>query len=424
MDDRRAGQVAVGAALIALVWHLWFLHAYPFNFAYDSFQRWAGRDHVLVQTWLPATQAVVWAVVALGGGIEAARLALSVIAAVAVGLGARLAGRLGGGAGALLYLGVATFGPTTSVTSGIYQEGTFLLVLCAGLGLAAQGRLVAADLALGAAGLVRYEAWPYLAIWALWRQQEARRAGRWAPEAALAGWGAALWLILHEGLGLRGAAMSPQDLHDWDGLLARFDLGAWASDVGKLAVNMAQTGAWLWLGLGAWGAWLGRDRPLVRLVAAWLGVQVAFTGAWIAGLEMSSNRMQVVPVMLAALLAAPAAERIGRRPLVLRLLVLGLLGWGVWSSLDDGNRKVREFKPERVALQQMAACPDCVWWVVPRQGLGSRTRHDGCEVLQGLSPMRHGVDFWCAAWPDTAPHEAEATGRVIYNGKGYDVTVP
>ena len=45
--------VAFALRLIAII--LW-----PDAFQFDAYQRWAGRDHLFVQVWLPATQSIVW----------------------------------------------------------------------------------------------------------------------------------------------------------------------------------------------------------------------------------------------------------------------------------------------------------------------------------------------------------------------------
>ena len=39
----------------------------PDAYQFDAYQRWAGRDHLYIQVWLPATQTLVWLVGKLGG---------------------------------------------------------------------------------------------------------------------------------------------------------------------------------------------------------------------------------------------------------------------------------------------------------------------------------------------------------------------
>ena len=58
-------------------------------------------------------------------------------------------------------------------------------------------------------------------------------------------------------------------------------------------------------------------------------------------------------------------------------------------------------RAETEALRLMGDCPGCIWWVVPRPKAGTRARHDGCEVIQGISDMVEGEDFYCASWVDS-----------------------
>ena len=47
--------------------------AVPTNYSFDGFQRWAGRDHLLVQDWLPLTQSILVLNEALGGDLYSAQ---------------------------------------------------------------------------------------------------------------------------------------------------------------------------------------------------------------------------------------------------------------------------------------------------------------------------------------------------------------
>jgi hypothetical protein len=138
-------------------------------------------------------------------------------------------------------------------------------------------------------------------------------------------------------------------------------------------------------------------------------VQLAAVACWMVGLESSIYRMQVVPGVLLGVFAAVLVGWIwvwtggpGRPgPLVRGLLVLGVLAMGargVHTAHWNAKRSIRSVGEELELVQQVAACTDCRWWLEPRQGLGTRDRHDGCEILQGLTELRHGEDFWCAAW--------------------------
>ncbi len=73
LTDPRAP--ALAALLLALILRTWLVLAWPENYAFDGFQRWAGRDHLLVREWLPLTQSVVWVVHREGGGVVAMKLA-------------------------------------------------------------------------------------------------------------------------------------------------------------------------------------------------------------------------------------------------------------------------------------------------------------------------------------------------------------
>ena len=70
--------------VIELAVRLALLSTHPENYSMDAYQRWGGRDHLLIQGWLPATQFFVWATSSLGGGIVAMRVVLAVIGALAV----------------------------------------------------------------------------------------------------------------------------------------------------------------------------------------------------------------------------------------------------------------------------------------------------------------------------------------------------
>lgn len=383
----------------------------PVAFSFDGFQRWAAREHFLVQDWLPATQALIVALAPLGLGPT--RLGLAAVAALGFGALALVAGRVGGRAAAWLFLPVALYGPGVAWTTVLYQEGTFLAVAGVAVALALHGRERAADLVVGLLGLVRYEAWPCLLAWVAWRGDR---------RALVSAWGPALWLGVKL-LGAEGHAASPVDFADWNGLGERFRLDAWMADVVRFVGQALSTGA-----IVLWAA-----APFARgrgagLLGAWLGLQLLATLGWIAGLETATLRMQVVPAALAGTLAAVAAGRAWDRldanwgrP----LLVVGAFafaGFGLRAALDLARTEAGRVRHEVEALDQVRAiCPDCRWTIRPRRGLGTRDRHDGCEIIQGISTLRHGVDFTCEAWGDPAD---PAAGRLTWTGRGYRVDPP
>jgi hypothetical protein len=416
----RPSPPVAAAFLVALALRVGLLVRWPANIGLDGFQRWAGRDWLLVQEWLPATQGVVWAVAKIGGGPLEARVAMAVVAAAATAAGAALVEAVAGRTAAWAFVAIGAYAPFLVWTTALYQEGTFLLVAFAGLALAATGRPRLGDVVIGAVGLVRYEGWPLVALYVLWRRD---------PRALVAGWGAVAWLAGRAAFGWEGHRSSPIDYFaDWDGIADRFSWEAWGASMAWLGERAWRTGALLVLALGAAGAWIGRRRAEVVLVVATALVQIAFVAVWMVGLERATYRMLVLPVVLAgvpAAIAAAAAWERARATWARAGLVAALLGGVAYSvkEADDVTRgEMRWTRPERDALAAMAACPDCRWYVVPRTGIGPRDRHDGCELLQGVSTLRHGEDYWCAAWPEGAGGEALSDGVVAWDGKSYTVT--
>ncbi|MFZ5481536.1 MAG: hypothetical protein ACOZNI_32540, partial [Myxococcota bacterium] len=339
---------------------------------------------------------------------------------LATGAGAWLAGVMGGRDAAWAFCVAGTFGPFLLWSTGLYQEGTFLLLLFAGLALALSGRPALADVVIGGVALVRYEGWPLLAMYVLWRRD---------PRALLAGWGVLLWGVGKRVLGWEGHHPSPANyFEDWQDLGQRFSPVGWVWDVLWLSTMTFRCGGYVFLGLGALGAWVGWRRPGVRLLAAMALVQGGAVLVWMVGLERATYRMITIPVMIGAVLAALGVVHLWERaasPRRRAALAAGLVGLavvGVIDAADVARIDYRATRAERVALETMADCEDCTWYVVPRAGFGPRERHDGCELIAGLSSLRRGRDFWCAVWPGDAEHEHEATGVVRWDDGRYRVT--
>ena len=179
---RTISPTAVGF-LLALAVRLLVIGLAPWNFSFDGYQRWAGREHLLIQDWLPATQSILWLVSSAGGGVLATRIALSVVAAAAVAAGVSLARSIGGPAAGWFFVPMGLFSPFLTWSTVPYQEGTFLLFIFGAMAAALRGRLWLADLLAGAVALVRYEGWPFVAVYILWRRD---------PRALRALWGAGL----------------------------------------------------------------------------------------------------------------------------------------------------------------------------------------------------------------------------------------
>lgn len=391
-------------AAVALVVRVALVLRLPSPWHFDAYQRWAARDHLVVQVWLPATQALVWLVDQLGGGIFALRMALCLLAALVVGMGAALAGRLGGDRAGWWFLPWALFGPFVTWSTVPYQESTFLAVIFGALLLVRRAPLLA-DLLVGALALVRYEGWPLLVVWLGLRRD---------PRALACLWGAALWIALKQGGLAEPHRASPDSFADWnrlddnlrprklrflaDGLRYHLTQSAliWAIPAGVAA-------AWRWLRRG----W--RDTPF----EAWfllfaVGGQLAAVTGWAFSLGTTSGRMLVVLGMAGGVLAAVGLSQSwakwGRRGRI--ALLFTAVGTTAWSALDGWNESVTFVNMVRWEIdlaRDMSACPGDVWAMNPRTNPGPRRRHDACEVIQGVTELRAGRDFACLKWGQTQP---------------------
>ena len=142
------------------------------------------------------------------------------------------------------------------------------------------------------------------------------------------------------------------------------------------------------------------------------------------GLETATYRMQAIPgVMLGLLAASGLGMRLARAPKWMGIVALGIISLlairFIPQAHDNARRSTRSVKWEKRLVEKMDACENCSWTIKPRRRLGTRDRHDGCEIVQGLSDYRHGVDFWCTTWPGTAPFVPTHTAR--WRKKGYIV---
>lgn len=416
-------RVVLAAFALALAARLALIALVPYNYSFDGYQRWAGRDWLLVQGWLPLPQVLVWATAKLGGGVLAARVVFALVGALASAAGVVLARRLGGPAAGGFALALGLFGPLLAWSVVPYQEGLFLLLLLGGLALALAARergrgFALADLVLGALALVRYEGWPLLALYVLWRRE---------PRAALALWGVVLWLGLKAAGLTEGHRSGLVDFfEDWEGLGRRFALGPWLRDLAVLGRHALDTGTLPLLALGLPGLLLGlrRRTPGVGLLGFALLGQVGVTALWIVGLESAMVRMLVVPGMALGVLAAIALgwlwERAGR-PAQLALVAGSLLfaAWGFHSGLNNAIESTRGLRPDLELGRQMEDCEGCVFAVTPRGGLGRRDRHDGCEVVQGSTRLLAGRDFTCTTWGE--PALAGTTHLARWDGRRYEI---
>lgn len=404
---------AAGAAfVVALIFRAALILSFPIPFAYDGYERWLGRGFVLVQDWLPVTQSFIWAAAQLGAGLTETRLVMALVGATAAFAGAWAAVGLAGGdrRAAWWWLPISVFGGFASWTTVFYQEGTFIAIFYAGVAFALHGRLRLADLTFGLLGLVRYEGWPFILLYIAWRRD---------MRASLALWGIGLWIGMKLG-GVSGHRPSPVDFQDWNGIVERFDVDRQVKQTVNLVIWSFQHGCMVPFGAALVEA---RWSRLARLLFVLFAVQLGITEAWLAGLETGTSRMLVVPTML----VAPAAAALGVR-LQGRLRVAGIIGVVIFAfsqlpaAIERCSHEADRISPELRLARAMQACEGCVWWIDPRLGLGTRKRHDGCQVLAGVTEYRAGVDFFCAGWQDAAASRAafaSCTNTARWDGFGY-----
>jgi hypothetical protein len=105
--------------------------------------------------------------------------------------------------------------------------------------------------------------------------------------------------------------------------------------------------------------------------------------------------------------------------------VVGVVGFAfaqIPAAVERCAHEVRRIKPELQLIEMMDACADCVWWVDPRPRLGTRARHDGCEIIAGASDHVVGEDLYCAGWQDAAAARAAfatCTHTARWDGDAY-----
>jgi len=410
---------------IELAVRLVLLSSYPENYSMDAYQRWGGREHILIQGWLPATQSLIWLTASLGGGLFAMRLVMSVVGALAMTAGAWVARYIAGAAAGWLFIPFGLFGPFLTWSVVPYQESMFFLMLFGSLALALHAQRedrsptsrswLIADFVAGALPLVRYEGWPVTLLYIVWRQH---------PRALLAMWGAALWLGI-KWLGVETHASSPIDYADWEGLNTRFDTEILHASLTKLWTQMIDTKGVVLLPAGvlAWAHLFRSKRPWTL----WLGLvfagQVAALAGWMVGLETATYRMQAVPGVLLGLFIASSAGLLWNRRGTLGRGIIGCTGIVLAilftvQGFDNAKRSTRAVRWESRLVESMSRCTECTYLIKPRTGIGTRDRHDGCEIIQGLGMALHGAQFWCQEW-EKAPTDFQATHAARWRKGGY-----
>ena len=97
-----------------------------------------------------------------------------------------------------------------------------------------------------------------------------------------------------------------------------------------------------------------------------------------------------------------------------------MCAWTLRDVSIDLSAFNRHNRWERALVKDIKLCPGDVWSMYPRIHNGPRSRHDGCEVVQGLTNLRAGEDFNCIQWGWGGP---EATLVVTWNSQNetYDV---
>jgi hypothetical protein len=133
--------------------------------------------------------------------------------------------------------------------------------------------------------------------------------------------------------------------------------------------------------------------------------------------------MQAVPGVLLGLFAAGSAgilwAKAGR---VQRsfIALTGLVAAGAFipQGFDNARRSTRAVRWEHRLVKTMEACEDCTYLIKPRTEIGTRDRHDGCEIIQGLGNGYHGEKFWCQKWGDV-PAGYQATHAARWRKGGY-----
>jgi hypothetical protein len=422
---RPGARFGVTVFAIELGVRLALIATHPTHFSMDAYQRWGGRAHLLIQDWLPATQTMVWGVASLGGGIIATRVLMAIAGALAMTAGAWCARLIGGTAAGWLFIPVGLFGPILTWTTVPYQEGTFLMFLFGGLAfsLAARSRSLApshtlwllADLVFGGLALVRYEGWPVTVLYILWRRD---------PRASRAVWGMAVWLLI-KAMGIESHTASPVQYADWDGIVGRFDLGTFRAALARGAADLIATKGLLLLigGPVSWWLLFKQRRPAMVLLLLILLGQLAATMGWIIGLEITTIRMHAIPgVLLGLFMAAylgtrwPTLGGLGRTAVVGGALISSLAF--VDQGFNNAQQSIANVRHEARLLKKMQRCADCRFLIKPRKDIGTRDRHDGCEILQGLGTVLHGTDFWCQRW-GAAPDSFDASHAARWRKGGY-----
>ncbi len=403
--EKPSWTIPILIGIVSFLVRCWFISEWPDSFQYDAYQRWAAREHLFVQVWLPAAQIWVWLVGLLDGTPLQLRYLFAALSSLSLTLGARLAQQISNERAALFFLPMICFGPYIVWGSAPYQESTLLLLLFSAL-LLFRSHPRASDLLMGGLALVRYEGWPLLMVHLYLRRSW------WA---LLSLWGVVLYFALKiTGLAEPYAA-SPDSFDDWKGLSTLT-----LEKVPKLLRsfwNVGYNAGAFWIFGFSLLAFI--DRKLLKeetmLTFTFLG-QIAAVAGWLFSLGIAFSRMFIILTLPAAILAAAALSRswpkLGKMKFA---LVGGLLILSAWSFRDaytDHKYYRKSIRWEIELVKEIKSCPEETWAIHPRPHPGPRERHDGCEVIQGLSNLKVKDDFECLTWDWGGP---EATLKAVWN---------
>lgn len=383
----------IAVFILAFVVRIIAIFIWPHAFQFDAYQRWAGRDHLFIQVWLPATQLVVWLCGKIGMSIFGLRFVFAAMGSLALALATALAERLGGRHAALFFLPMTCFGPFLVWSTSPYQESTLLIFLFSGL-LLTELRPRLSDWMMGALALVRYEGWPLIFAHVFFRRN---------VKALVAFWGCAFLGLLFALDLVHPYKASPDSFADWNDLSGNLKPRIISFVAYRLAVITEFSGTqWLLLGLCCF-PWLKHKTTVHWMLLLTALGQICATLGWAISLGVGFSRMMITIALPSAVLTVlflaqkwPEWSRWKRG-----VLVGGLVLWTPWTLRDayvDYSSYSKRLRFEVQLLEVMRRCPDDNWGIDPRKHPGKRERHDGCEVIQGISELRAGFDYSCMIW--------------------------
>lgn len=401
------------AFLLQLLVRSFLILQYPHNFAFDGFQRWAGKEQLLVRDWMPAAQFFIYCANALGFDILGTKFILCVVASFGVASTSLIVAHLFDQKAGHIFIGFSFFLSFLTWSSTLYQEGTFLALSMSSIALVLylpKNKLWIADIVAGSVALSRYEGWPFVLLYLFWRKD---------LKASIALWGMFFWLGIKL-LALPSFAPSPISYSDWEGLSERFILRKYLENIISFVTLSSEQGVvWIWfLGLFGFKKAFQKDFQLSLLLFCLLCSQLLAILGWIAGLETVIHRMYIIPTFLLAIFGSG----LSRQWLILPLFSFGFAFIHTQTSLRYTQFKLYQIKHEILLVEKMNTCLDCRFLVVPNKELGTRNRHDSCEIIQGISNMMHPNDFTCELWkPEIDRSLFTHTAQWISYQKGYHI---